>query len=64
MGMSWLRTCFAAAAALLVAGTASAQTPGGTLVYLVQPEPPSLANYISTSGANRLRGAKGLRRAF
>jgi len=50
MGMSWLRTCFAAAAALLVAGTASAQTPGGTLVYLVQPEPPSLANYISTSG--------------
>ena len=50
MGMSWLRTCLAAAVAMVAAGTASAQTSGGTLVYLVQPEPPSLANYISTSG--------------
>ena len=27
-----------------------AQKSGGTLVYLVQPEPPSMASYISTSG--------------
>src|SRR5688572_33271493 len=29
---------------------ASAQKRGGTLVMLVQPEPPSLAGYVSTSG--------------
>ncbi|MEM1276380.1 MAG: ABC transporter substrate-binding protein [Pseudomonadota bacterium] len=29
---------------------ALAQKAGGTLVYLVQPEPPSLASYLSTSG--------------
>ena len=29
---------------------AMAQKAGGTLVYLVQPEPPSLASYVSTSG--------------
>lgn len=29
---------------------ALAQKAGGTLVYLVQPEPPSLASYVSTSG--------------
>lgn len=30
--------------------SAIAQKAGGTLVYLVQPEPPSLASYVSTSG--------------
>ncbi|WP_425405201.1 ABC transporter substrate-binding protein [Hwanghaeella sp.] len=30
--------------------TALAQTDGGTLVYLAQPEPPTLASYVSTSG--------------
>ena len=30
--------------------TAAAQKRGGTLVMLVQPEPPTLASYISTSG--------------
>src|SRR5207244_11880642 len=30
--------------------TAPAQKRGGTLVMLVQPEPPTLASYISTSG--------------
>ena len=30
--------------------SANAQKSGGTLVYLDQPEPPSMASYISTSG--------------
>jgi len=30
--------------------TAIAQQAGGTLVYIVQPEPPSMAPYLSTSG--------------
>jgi len=34
----------------LTAHSASAQKRGGTLVMLVQPEPPTLASYISTSG--------------
>ena len=34
------------------AGAAAAQTPeaGGTLIMVVQPEPPTLASYLSTSG--------------
>ncbi len=45
-----------AAAALIASGVlagvmpATAQTAGGTFVYIVQPEPPSLASYLSTSG--------------
>jgi len=35
---------------LLLPGAASAQKRGGTLVMLVQPEPPTLAAYLSTSG--------------
>jgi len=35
---------------VLPADMASAQKQGGTLVMLVQPEPPTLAAYISTSG--------------
>ena len=35
---------------ILPADEASAQKRGGTLVMLVQPEPPTLASYISTSG--------------
>src|SRR6266508_625824 len=35
---------------VLPADQASAQKRGGTLVMLVQPEPPTLASYISTSG--------------
>ncbi|MDH3661038.1 MAG: ABC transporter substrate-binding protein, partial [Alphaproteobacteria bacterium] len=38
------------AAALMTSGAASAQTAGGTLVFIAQPEPPSLASYLSTSG--------------
>src|SRR5574342_372191 len=37
-------------ALVLPAGDAGAQKRGGTLVMLVQPEPPNLGGYISTSG--------------
>lgn len=40
----------AAGLALALGGPANAQKSGGTLVYLVQPEPPTLASYLSTSG--------------
>ena len=46
---TWLGA--AAMAALMAGGLAAhAQTAGGTLVKIVQPEPPSLASYLSTSG--------------
>ncbi|MGI9523807.1 MAG: ABC transporter substrate-binding protein [Hyphomicrobiaceae bacterium] len=48
------RSLLAAAACVVgvvLGGTASmAQKAGGTLVYIVQPEPPSMASYLSTSG--------------
>ena len=47
--MKWLGSAFAAAA-MMMTGAAQAQKSGGTLVMLVQPEPPSLASYLSTSG--------------
>ena len=37
-------------AGLSLANSAVAQQQGGTLVMIVQPEPPSLASYLSTSG--------------
>src|SRR3546814_8500850 len=41
-----------AAMAAVMAGPqgAGAQESGGTLIMVVQPEPPSLASYLSTSG--------------
>jgi peptide/nickel transport system substrate-binding protein len=45
-----LKCCVLAASLLLSAFSAQAQKAGGTLVFLVQPEPPSLAPYVSTSG--------------
>src|SRR5688572_6921391 len=39
-----------AAGLILLPETSSAQKRGGTLVMLVQPEPPTLAAYVSTSG--------------
>jgi len=50
MKMGWVRAGIAAAVIMVLTGAASAQKPGGTLVYLVQPEPPTLAGFISTSG--------------
>ncbi|MFI4987402.1 MAG: ABC transporter substrate-binding protein [Alphaproteobacteria bacterium] len=34
----------------LTAGSADAQKSGGTLIMMVQPEPPTLASYLSTAG--------------
>jgi peptide/nickel transport system substrate-binding protein len=45
-----LATLALGAAALGFADAAQAQKQGGTLVMLVQPEPPTLASYQSTSG--------------
>lgn len=49
-----IRNVFAAGAIALgialCSPVAMAQQAGGTLVYIVQPEPPSLASYLSTSG--------------
>ena len=39
-----------ALALILSTVTAKAQEAGGTLAFLVQPEPPTLASYVSTSG--------------
>ncbi|MEM0922722.1 MAG: ABC transporter substrate-binding protein [Pseudomonadota bacterium] len=51
MRLKSLITAILSAAGLALAATgAMAQKAGGTLVYLVQPEPPSLASYLSTSG--------------
>jgi len=46
---NWLGA--AAMAAIMTGGVAAhAQTAGGTFVFIAQPEPPSLASYLSTSG--------------
>ncbi|MEM7526188.1 MAG: ABC transporter substrate-binding protein [Pseudomonadota bacterium] len=46
----WIGSGLAAALIALGAAGAQAQQSGGTFVYIVQPEPPSLASYLSTSG--------------
>ncbi|MEM0944793.1 MAG: ABC transporter substrate-binding protein, partial [Pseudomonadota bacterium] len=51
MQLKTVITAAACAVGMVLGGTAAmAQKYGGTLVYLVQPEPPSLASYLSTSG--------------
>ena len=45
-----LSTMCVAAAVAFGAVAAHAQNSGGTLSFLVQPEPPTLASYVSTSG--------------
>ncbi len=47
---TWLGSAIAAVSISLCGIAAQAQQAGGTLVMLVQPEPPSLASYLSTSG--------------
>ncbi len=49
---AFARLSFAAAAAALIfiAQPVFAQKSGGTLIMMVQPEPPTLASYVSTSG--------------
>jgi len=39
-------------------GAVQAQQSGGSLVFLVQPEPPTMAGYVSTSGPIGLLGPK------
>ncbi len=51
MSLKSILAGIACAAAVAAAGTAAmADKAGGTLVYIVQPEPPSMASYLSTSG--------------
>ena len=45
-----MRFVILAAILLAVASPAHAQKSGGTLIMMVQPEPPTLASYLSTSG--------------
>ena len=45
-----LTTMCVAATVAFGAVAAHAQNSGGTLSFLVQPEPPTLASYVSTSG--------------
>ncbi|NCW54762.1 MAG: hypothetical protein EBV97_13400, partial [Rhodobacteraceae bacterium] len=45
-----LTSIFMAGSLLLGSGAVYADKSGGTLSFLVQPEPPTLASYVSTSG--------------
>lgn len=47
---NWAAAVLCATALSLGAGAVTAQKAGGTMVYIVQPEPPSLASFLSTSG--------------
>ena len=47
---SWVAAALCSIGLAVPAGSAFAQQEGGTFVYIVQPEPPSLASYLSTSG--------------
>ena len=51
-------TVFLVASMCLMSFVAQAQKPGGTMVFLVQPEPPTMAGYVSTSGPIGLLGPK------
>ena len=53
-----MKGALAAASIALVGGFAQAQQAGGSLVFLVQPEPPTMAGYVSTSGPIGLLGPK------
>lgn len=46
----WAGAALCALAFAISGSAATAQKAGGTLVYIVQPEPPSLASFLSTSG--------------
>ena len=53
-----LKGFLAAASIASVGSFAQAQQAGGSLVFLVQPEPPTMAGYVSTSGPIGLLGPK------
>ena len=46
----YLKAAVLVVAIITMSFSVQAQKSGGTLVYLVQPEPPTLASYVSTSG--------------
>ena len=54
----YFKAALSAAAISLGASFAQAQQAGGSLVFLVQPEPPTMAGYVSTSGPIGLLGPK------
>ncbi len=54
----FLNAVIMTAAIALGGGAAQAQQSGGSMVFLVQPEPPTMAGYISTSGPIGLLGPK------
>ena len=54
----YVKSALTAAAITMIGGFAYAQQAGGSLVFLVQPEPPTMAGYVSTSGPIGLLGPK------
>jgi len=56
--LKWIKLALVAAATLAGSMPVLAQQSGGTLVMIVQPEPPSLASYLSTSGPIGLMAPK------
>ena len=54
----FLNAVIMTAAIALGGGATQAQQSGGSMVFLVQPEPPTMAGYISTSGPIGLLGPK------
>ena len=55
---SFIKGALSAAAITMAGSFAYAQQAGGSLVFLVQPEPPTMAGYVSTSGPIGLLGPK------
>ena len=54
----YVKAALTAASITIIGGFAYAQQAGGSLVFLVQPEPPTMAGYVSTSGPIGLLGPK------
>ena len=55
---SWVSGALTAATVTFGSAAAYSQEAGGTLVMLLQPEPPSMASYLSTSGPIGLMAPK------
>ena len=58
LGRSLMGLAGALLTVLILGNSAFAQKQGGTLVMIVQPEPPTLASYLSTSGPIGMIAAK------
>ena len=55
---NFVKGALSAVAITLAGSFVNAQQAGGSLVFLVQPEPPTMAGYVSTSGPIGLLGPK------